>query len=125
MPTQDRHSQCPRMEHRKNKKSVEALKTHYLSGSKDMVDLRRRRYVGHISRYPKERIVKQSLGATWPSQGNKKRRGKAVTWMSMVRRDLKDNDLDVHDTKVEWRNKILDLYWKNKQIGTGTVVEGT
>ena len=81
--------------------------------------------MGHISRYPKERIVKQSLGATWPSQGNKKRRGKAVTWTPMVRRDLKDNDLDVRDTKVEWRNKILDLYWKNKQIGTGTVVEGT
>ena len=90
-----------------------------------MVDLRRRRYVGHISRCPKERIVKQSLGAAWPSQGNKKRKSKTVTWMSMVRRDLMDNDLDVHDTKVEWRNEILDLYWKDKQKGTNTVVEGT
>ena len=90
-----------------------------------MVDLRRRRDVGHISRYPKERTVKQTLGATWPSQGNKKRKGKTVTWMSMVRQDLRYNDLDVHDTKVEWRNKILDLYWKDKQKGTNTVVEGT
>ena len=90
---------------------LKALKTSHLT---DMVDLRRRRYVGHISRYPKERIVKQSLGATWPSQGNKKRRGRTVTWMSMVRRDLMDNDLDVRDTKVEWRNKILDLHGKNQ-----------
>ena len=101
---------------------LEALKTSHIT---DMVDLRRRRYVGHISRYPKERIVKQTLGATWPSQGNKKRKGKTVTWMSMVKQDLRYNDLDVHDTKVEWRNKILDLYWKDKQKGTNTVVEGT
>ena len=45
--------------------------------------------------------------------------------MSMVRKDLMDNDLDVHDTKVEWRNKILDLYSRNKKTGTGAVVEGT
>ena len=69
--------------------------------------------------------MKQTLGATWPSQGNKKRKGKTVTWMSMVRQDLRYNDLDVHDTKVEWRNKILDLYWKDKQKGINTVVEGT
>ena len=81
--------------------------------------------MGRISRYPKERIVKQTLGATWPSQGNKKRKGKTATWMSMVRQDLRCNDLDVHDTKVEWKNKILDLYWKDKQKGTNTVVEGT
>ena len=69
--------------------------------------------------------MKQSLGATWPSQGNKKRKGKTVTWMSMVRRDLMDNDFDVRDTKVEWGNKILGLHCKNKETGTGTVVEGT
>ena len=101
---------------------LRALNTSHLT---NMVDLRRRRYVGHISRYPKERIVKQSLGATWPSRGNKKRKSKRVTWMSMVRRDLKGNDLDVRETKVEWRKKILDLYGKNKETGTGAVVEGT
>ena len=101
---------------------LKALKTSHLT---DMVDLRRRRYVGHIARYPKERIVKQTLGATWPSQGNKKRKGKTATWLSKVISDLKDNDLDVHVTKNEWRDKIPDLYWKNKKTGDETVVEGT
>ena len=91
----------------------------------DMVEHRRRRYVGHIYRYPRERIVKQALGATWPSAGNKKRRGKAMTWMGMVKRDLKDNDLDLTVSKVEWRNKIAELFGEKMTKGAEEILEGT
>ena len=77
----------------------------------------------------RDRVTKSSGSGeafpSWPSQGNKKRRGKTVTWLSKAISDLKDNDLDVRDTKTEWRNKILDLYWKDKQKGAGMLVEGT
>ena len=76
----------------------------------DMVEHRRRRYVGHIYRYPYDRIVKQALGATWTTQGNAKRRGKALTWIDMVKKDLTGHDLDLTVTKEEWRNKISELY---------------
>ena len=43
-------------------------------------------------------------------RGNAKRRGKALTWIDMAKKDLRDHSLDLTVTKVEWRNKISELY---------------
>ena len=99
----------------KNKEILEALKCGDLP---DMVDHRRRRYLGHIYRYPKERIVRQSLEVTWNASANRKRRGKKrQTWLSMVKKDLKDHDLDLTVDKKVWRTKIAELYWGEENSG--------
>ena len=92
-----------------------------------MVDHRRRRYLGHIYRYPKERIVRKSLEVTRsPSgEGTKRRGAKKLTWMGMVRKDLKDHDLDLAWDKKEWRKKILDLYWGEKKKEGENTIQGT
>jgi len=83
----------------------DALKTGELT---DVIDHRRRKYLGHICRYPDERIVKRLLGTTWNAAGNK--RGNTKTWISMVRKCLKDRDLDVQVDKNTWRHDVEKLH---------------
>ena len=37
--------------------------------------------------------------------------------MSMVKKDLKDHDLDLTVDKKTWREKIEELYWKEENSG--------
>ena len=74
-----------------------------------MVEYRRRKYLGHIYRYPKERIVKRILGTTW-NVGAKHKRGPKVTWMSMTKKDLLLTGLDLRDHKNKWRVDLTQLF---------------
>ena len=82
-----------------------------LSDIVDLVEHRRRRYVGRIYRYPKERIVRRLLGTTW--EPDKTRSGRQRTWMKMVQKDLKDNELDASVDRITWRNAIAEVLSKS------------
>ena len=78
-----------------------------------MINLRRRRYLGHIFRYPDHRYVKQLLAVDWAmGDGPKKRGAPKTTWRSMVQKDLLDNDLDLRVKKEVWRKRIEELHWE-------------
>ena len=76
--------------------------------------LRRRRYLGHIYRYPEERIVRQSLGTTWNAKGRKKRGKKKLSWMAMIQNELKAHpELDLSADKREWKKQVELLCTKD------------
>ena len=43
----------------------------------------------------------------------------------MVKKDLKDHDLDLTVNKIDWAANIAELYGKTMKHGANTITEGT
>ena len=75
----------------------------------DMVRERRMRYLGHVYRYPEQRLVRIALSATKIGQTKK---GKKDNWRKQMINELQSLDINIQDAndKDEWKRIMNEKF---------------
>jgi hypothetical protein len=88
----------------------------------NLIKERRLRYVGHVMRYPKERITKQIIGALAKKSSKRTNLG----WTAIMAAELKHYDIEVEELqdKDKYRAKVNEIFrTKPRKTDTGNQTE--